>query len=344
VTVPLTIVDPTRPAFQRNILLKPRASRELSGVCEFRMRSLHTLERRENAGPSEEDVHRPPTHSDALNLEKRKQTAFENQEVLDGARRDMEECIRLETSHVGEESNEIDKLKYEIGIEEKERDALQTQYLAYEKSGSNLAAEYRQKFEKARAKIADDQSQIIMDEQDLRERQTHIDLENDFLKEINARLEDPGRIRPALSFDDYFSGLGNHVLAVALLAVGMGLVLDPVNTALMGALFDGPFLWLWSKLRRRRPPVYRIKSGMSTGLRPAPAVKPVDYRRTGLALLMAKTSDYLPGAEQRKAKREKAVRDPLATYSLDDPFMIPVTVRIPVKDSEEGSERNPSGS
>jgi len=137
VTVPLSIIDPTKLGSLPNALLKRRVSRELSGVCEFRMRSLSTLEHYPDTGL------KPPDEQESWSPQNSKTIAFQNQEVLDGARRDMEECVRLESSHVGEESNEIDKLKYEITIEEKERDALQTQYLAYEKSGSNLAGEYR---------------------------------------------------------------------------------------------------------------------------------------------------------------------------------------------------------
>jgi len=297
-SVPLTVLDSAGFSPNSVFVPTPRAERQLALVCEFRMLSLATIDL---SGGKER-----------LDLSVRKQTAFKNQEVLDGAQREMGECIRLELSHVGEEGNEIDKLKYQIGIEEKERDALQLQYLGYQKTGSSLTGQFQKKFEIAQGKIAADQNQIIIEQQDLRERQAHIDLENDFLKEINARLADPGRIRPALNFDDYLAALGNHALAIGVLAVGVGLVLDPINLAVSGAIFDGPFVWVWNKLRRRRPQVYRIKGKMpdaSDASQRAKRTGPVKFMATGM-------------------RKEPNEEDPFATYSLANPFMIPISVRI----------------
>jgi hypothetical protein len=340
VSAPLTIRESGKPDSIATRLLqsRPRGSSQLSGVCQFSMRSLAALEERPDAGTADKKVAEAKlSGGNNLSSDVRKQTAFENQEVLDGAYREMQECIRLESSHVGEEGNEIDKLNYEIGIEEKERDALQAQFLGYQKSGSNLAGDYSRKFGTAQAKIVDDKNQIIVNQQDLRERQAHIDLESDFSKEINLRLMDTGRIRPALSFDDYFSGLGSHLLAIALLALSVGLVLDPVNTAIFGAIFDGFFLSIWNSVRRRRPAVYRIKGKMSDGLRAT---------RTGPAFLVGEVYGKLRseqvGADRDRSTHMRQVRDPLATYSLSDPFMIPVDVQVPKAQKNSGADTNPA--
>lgn len=249
-------------------------SMELRGVCEFQMRSLKSVGKYRSA--NESDQKEPANKQDAekkvSNAEEKnwspaeaKTIAFQNQEILDNARRDMEECITLESSHVGEESNDIENLKYQIGVKEKERDSLQAQYLAYRKSGSPLENKYGAEFDTAEKLIEGDQRQVVEKQADLRKRQAHIDLENQFLKEISARVNDPGRIRPSQSFDDFLTGLSNHVLGFAILAVVAGLVLDPITAAVFGGLFDGVLMDWWNRLRKRRPMVYRYKRRSPAG-------------------------------------------------------------------------------
>jgi len=163
------------------------------------------------------------------------------------------------------------------------------------------------------------------------------------------RLADPGRIRPALSFDDYFSGLASHALAIALLAVAVGLVLDPVNTALWGGLFDWKFLDFFNWLRKRRPPVVRVKKSVPPPGGPrggAPAAAPETGGETTTAETAAKASvrDLLASmiprlsvrfeGKPREAPRQTAPAPTQVTpdyYSLEHPYTFAIKVKVPKK-------------
>jgi len=165
--------------------------------------------------------------------------AVTNQAILEKAKLDFNRCIDAETGRLGAEEAAIKGFESEIAVLEKDRDALQTQYQVYEKSGSNLAGQFRQKYAAASADITKKRSGIANQQQIARERKLNVQLASDYLKVVDERLSDPGRLRPQKSIDDFLSGLANHVIAFALLSLALGLILDPIDRALFGAIFDG---------------------------------------------------------------------------------------------------------
>jgi hypothetical protein len=188
-----------------------------------------------------------------------KQTARQNQVILERARDDLQECLAIETSHVGEEAAVVQNLQYQIGVLETERSALQTQYLAYVKARSDLASEYQAKLDARKRDIQGKQTEIMEVQKSAKSRQLNIDTENRYLKTVNDRLADAGRLRPQQDFDAVLTGVSNHVVAFAVLALILGYALTPLNRALYGGVFDWALVGFWNGLRSRRFRVQRPK-------------------------------------------------------------------------------------
>jgi hypothetical protein len=192
--------------------------------------------------PACEIVHGQLSRNDArTSLKEIRSEAVQNQFLLDSVQAQMANCIELETSMKGDEVTENKQNEADIEVLKKDQSDIQTAYQAYEKANSPLRFEYRTKYDKATAAIKDIRNKVLHNEQVIRERDRRL---AELTRESNIiadRLKDPGRLRPRQAFDDVIAGLGNHVVALSLFAVAVGLLLNPINRALLSPLYDSLF-------------------------------------------------------------------------------------------------------
>lgn len=185
------------------------------------------------------------------------EAAHANQRTLELARAELRACISGEGSADGKEEEQIKNLETQIKVFEKNRDELQLQYLRYEKADSRLAGEFRAKYGDAGKDINDLRALITKQQSRLASRKLSIQLETDYLKVVEERLADPGRPGHGQSVNDFLSRLTDHIVAFTLLALAFGFMLDPINRAIFGGLFDGVLIRAMNKLYTNRFTVWR---------------------------------------------------------------------------------------
>ena len=117
-----------------------------------------------NSDPSGPPVHAhgtacPPialtgTLLEAKNIDDLKETARRNQDTLEKAMRDLQECSEYETSQVGREETLNANLKADITVLEKEQASIQDAYITYQKANSPLTPTYSAKLTDVTGRIA----------------------------------------------------------------------------------------------------------------------------------------------------------------------------------------------
>ena len=187
--------------------------------------------------------------------ERIRKAAVDNQYILDHSRIGLQQCQELETAAAGREESENANLTTQIANLDKERSALQDTYVGYEKSDNPLAAGFKRKLEIVEGEINSKREHIIRKEQTIRDRKRYLAEIQRYLKMLDDRTADPGRLRPRRSFDDVLSGLSDHVTAIILFAIVMGIFIEPITSAVFGVFFDGLFMYFWNWWRRSRRPV-----------------------------------------------------------------------------------------
>ncbi|SRR6266478_3100863 len=165
-------------------------------------------------------------------------TAVRNQQKLDDEKQRFAQCINLETSRIGFEKTSNDHLTAQVGEYQKVYSAAQENYLVYLKSNGALALSFRQQRDDAAGEIEKRRTQILQNEQNIRERERRVAELTRQAGIINDRLADPARLRPRRTIDDFLAGLVNHVVAFLLLALVLGVLMTPVNQAAAGVFFD----------------------------------------------------------------------------------------------------------
>ncbi|MDP1860191.1 MAG: hypothetical protein Q8K82_16055 [Gemmatimonadaceae bacterium] len=190
----------------------------------------------------------------------RDSTAKDHQRILDNAADTLRACIVTEASRLGDDSARIVDKQYQIATDEKERDSLQARYLSYANSGSSLAPQFRARYRAVMDRIERNQDSVRQLRVSHRARRLTIALDSQYLATVEARLADPGRLRPAKSFDDIWAALTDHVIAFLSLSIIAGYAISPLNTALFGGLFD-MLAERWNVLRARR---FRVKRSLQT--------------------------------------------------------------------------------
>jgi hypothetical protein len=166
-----------------------------------------------------------------------KDTQIKNQSTLEQQKNIFPKCINIESSRQGYEKSENDRLTAEIAQKQKILDAAQENFLAYSKSNSPLAAHFARQRQDAEEEITARRKLIEDNEQSIRDRDLRIKELTRMAAIIDARLADPGRLRPRGSFDDILAGLANHVVAFILLSLALGLVVTPLNQAAASVLY-----------------------------------------------------------------------------------------------------------
>jgi hypothetical protein len=199
-----------------------------------------------------------PTRLDAAEI---KEIAVKNQSILEASQRDLQKCNELMSSLLGREETLNANLKSQIEFKQKEQASVQETFINYQKSNNPLLEIYRSKLATVNREIDSLRASILQNEQGIRDRNRRIQENVRYQKMVTERLADPGRLRPQKSFDEFLSGLSDHTLALVLLSIAIGYVLDPFNRAVYGAFYDSIGRNIWNILRISRPPAYSPVKG-----------------------------------------------------------------------------------
>lgn len=179
------------------------------------------------------------TDDPSLPASRRRQ--IREQLLLDLKDQSFSECTELETSRKGREEAENDQLKADLVIEEQKRTAAQTNYLAALTANSPVAGRYQTEMNYFEGCITLKRYTTLWNNEDINERGRRLTELSRQQKVIDARLTDPGRLRPRVAFDDFLTGLVNHVVGFILLSLAAAIVVTAIDNALFGALFEDLF-------------------------------------------------------------------------------------------------------
>jgi hypothetical protein len=168
---------------------------------------------------------------------------IQQQLILDFENQKFSECIDLETSLKGREVTENQQLTADLDIEEKERVSAQDNYLAYLKSNNRLLfTRYKTEMDNFQGCITLKRYSVLWNDRDIQERDRQTTELTRDQGIITARLSDPGRLRPRLGFDDFVTGLVNHVVAFILLSLAAAIIVTALDrTVFFGGLFEDLF-------------------------------------------------------------------------------------------------------
>jgi len=168
---------------------------------------------------------------------------IQQQLILDFQSQEFSECINLETSLKGREVTENQQLTADLDIEEKERVSAQDNYLAYLKSNNRLLFNrYKTEMDNFQGCITLKRYSVLWNDRDIQERDRQMTELTRDQGIITARLADPGRLRPRLGFDDFVTGLVNHVVAFILLSLAAAIIVTALDrTVFFGGLFEDLF-------------------------------------------------------------------------------------------------------
>lgn len=174
----------------------------------------------------------------ASSMEALRDRAIRNQLELDTQQSNLAKCIELETGMKGKEASENSQWSADIEVLKKDQADIQTAYQGYEKSNNPLRDQYRKKYDEADTRIKIVRDKILRNEQMIRARDLRLAKLARESNVIADRLKDPGRLRPRQAFDDFITGLANHMIALALLAIAVGVLMNPINRAILGPFYD----------------------------------------------------------------------------------------------------------
>ena len=161
--------------------------------------------------------------------------------LLDLEDQSFSECAELEISREGREEAENEQLKADLVIEEQKRTAAQTNYLAALASNSPVAGQYRTEMNYFEGCITLKRYTTLWNNEDINERGRRLTELSRQQKVIEARLTDPGRLRPRTAFDDFLTGLVNHMVGFILLSLAAAIIVTAIDNALFGVLFEDLF-------------------------------------------------------------------------------------------------------
>lgn len=147
-------------------------------------------------------------------------------------------CVESENSKKGGEATKNSQLNADIEVLEKDLTDIQVAYQGYEKSNNPIRFEYRKKYDAAKTKIDDVRQKILSNEQTMRERDRRLAELARAANVVADRLKDPERLRPSRTFDEAITVVANHAVALALLAIAIGVLFNPINRAFLGVFYD----------------------------------------------------------------------------------------------------------
>lgn len=182
----------------------------------------------------------PTTLEDTFSVafQRRRAVDRRNQEILDDQKQKLARCMITEKSWQGIEKLKLDMVNADIAALQTQFTAAQQNLLDQLKTNSTLAENYRRELSGVQTKIDLKRADAIFFQQSANYRQSNLDELNRADSVISARLGEPGRLRPPKAFDEYVTGLVNHVVGFILLAIALGLVVNPISQGVTTSCFD----------------------------------------------------------------------------------------------------------
>jgi hypothetical protein len=166
-----------------------------------------------------------------------KNIAVENQLTLETDQVNLQKCLDFFNSELGDLATDDKQISDQITVLRTAQTSAQTDFLAYQKAGSPLQSKFRERYDEFTGQISNLQSQIVNNEQKIRDQNLQINTFTEYLAVIKLRLSDPGRIRSSQGFDDVLQGIANHIAGFLALAVVVGTAFQPFQRVFLGA-FD----------------------------------------------------------------------------------------------------------
>ena len=176
------------------------------------------------------------TFGTAFNL--RRAIDRDNQRILEEQKQTIAHCLETEKAWQGIEKMEIDMVNADITVLQAQLTAAQQNLIEQQKANSTLVGAYRRVLQDVLENIAAKRSEIIFYQQSANYRQKNMDELTRVDGIITARLGEPGRLRPPKAFDDYISGLVNHIVGFVLLALALGMIVSPISQAVTTSSYD----------------------------------------------------------------------------------------------------------
>jgi len=166
-----------------------------------------------------------------------KKIAIDNQLTLETAQVNLQKCLDFFNSKLGDLATEDKQIGDQIVVLRTAQTSAQTDLLAYQRAGSPLQTKFRERYEQFTEKISILNTQIVTNEQKVRDQSLQINVFTEYLGVIKLRLSDPGRIRSSQGFDDVLQGIANHIAGFLALAVVVGTAFQPFQRIFLGG-FD----------------------------------------------------------------------------------------------------------
>ena len=195
------------------------------------------------AKPACKKADNPKTLEDTFSLafHGRRKADRDNQKILEDQKQKLAQCMITEKSWQGVEKLKVDMANADIATLQARFTAAQQNLLDQLKTNSTLADNYRRELNRVQTEMDQKRADAIFYQQGANYRQSNLDELNRADAIISTRLAEPGRLRPAKVFDEYISGLVNHVVGFILLAIALGLVVNPISQAVTTSCFDTLF-------------------------------------------------------------------------------------------------------
>jgi hypothetical protein len=180
--------------------------------------------------------------------------AKKNQRLLEDAHQSYLRCIEAETVLNGEDDALISYTTNLLTQRAAERASILDKFQSYSLQLSPVSGEFKKQLDDKDVEIRDLQIASLRYQQVKGQRGYRVDELNRLDKEVQARLAEPGRLRPKQQFDDILNGLSNHVLGFLTLVLAWSFLLDPINRALFSYVYDERFDGMWDRVRADRVP------------------------------------------------------------------------------------------
>jgi hypothetical protein len=185
---------------------------------------------------SPEPIPLTDTFGTAFNL--RRAINRSNQEKLEKQKQVIAGCMETEKAWQGIEKIKTDMANADITALQAQLTAAQQNLLDQQKANSTLRGRYSDVLNRVLDKIAGKRAEVIFYQESANYRQKNMDELTRADGIITARLGESGRLRPPKAFDDYISGLVNHVVGFVLLALALGIVVNPICQAVTTSAYD----------------------------------------------------------------------------------------------------------
>ena len=158
--------------------------------------------------------------------------------VLDFEKHAFAQCAEVENSWRGVEEQANALLTADAANLDKQRSDVQDAYVTDLKTNNPGTEKLRGELQRILNAIESTREKILRNSSSIKERERRsAELKLD-VGIITDRLTDPGRLRPRKTFDDYLSGLVNHVVGFILLSLALSLVVTAIDRATFDSIYE----------------------------------------------------------------------------------------------------------